>query len=94
MNLTKHGYPRRRDITELTPLEQKLRDAMLAVEAEGAHPFLTDASTFIQKARESVADWVELPCNENLWDTLLRAYNERDDALFDQTMNALRQGNQ
>lgn len=59
MQLRSDGFPRRSDVTLLTPIEQLLRQTILAVERMPASPLLTDASVLIQQAREKVADFVE-----------------------------------
>ena len=53
------GFPRRRDILLLTPLELQIRECVLAVEQAGADPILTEASCLIQNARMLIADWLE-----------------------------------
>jgi len=54
-----NGFPRRAMIEKMTPMERRLRDDMIMVEALGAHPRLTDAVVLLESAREAVADWVE-----------------------------------
>lgn len=61
MQTDQHGIPRRNRVDLLTPVEEELRRALLAVESAGAHPLLTEASNLIQEARSKVADFVELP---------------------------------
>ena len=51
--------PRRAHIDKLIPEELAIRDAMLQVEAMGAHVFLTDAVTYLQKAKDKVSDWYD-----------------------------------
>lgn len=53
------GIPTRMDRQWHTPAETAIREAMLAVEAAGASPALTDAITLLGKARDRVADHVE-----------------------------------
>ncbi len=53
------GFPRRNRIDHLTTPERAIRDALLAVERQGAHPLLTDASNLLQQAKDKVADYVE-----------------------------------
>ncbi len=53
-------FPRRCDLLQLTPAELVLRNAMLEIEALGAHPLLTDVVCLLDQAREKLADWVEL----------------------------------
>ena len=60
MQFTKHGFPRRNDITQQTPAERAIREAVLRVEEAGCHPLLTDAVVLLQQAKDKVADWVEL----------------------------------
>ena len=50
---------RRYDILRNTPMELKIREALAAVEAGPADVRLTDASSFLMKALERVADFVE-----------------------------------
>lgn len=61
MQTDQNGIPRRNRIDLLTPVEDELRKALLAVESAGAHPLLTEASVLIQEARDKVADFIELP---------------------------------
>ena len=61
MELRPDGIPRRCDVSLATPAEAAIRIAIVAVEAAGAHPLLTDATILLQQAREKVADFVELP---------------------------------
>lgn len=61
MQLRPDGIPRRCDLTLMTPAELAIRDAVLAVEAAGAHPLLTDAVVLLGEAQNKVADFVELP---------------------------------
>jgi hypothetical protein len=53
------GTPTRIDQRWQTAAERAIRDAMLAVEAAGGSPALTDAITLLSKARDRVADHVE-----------------------------------
>lgn len=53
------GMPRRIRLDLNVPLERAVRRAHDAVEAAGAHPLLTEASSLIDQAREKVADWIE-----------------------------------
>lgn len=55
------GIPRRNDLSLMTPAELKIREAVLAVEAAGCHPLLTDAVVLLGQAQDKVADFVELP---------------------------------
>ena len=60
MKLRPDGIARRCDILLMTPAELAIREAMLAVEAIGAHPYLTEAISRLQEAQNKVADFVEL----------------------------------
>lgn|GEM_PF-1348155 len=51
--------PRRIRIDKLTPAELAIRDAVLAVEAAGCDPRLTDAVVLLGQAKEKVADFVD-----------------------------------
>ena len=42
-----------------TGLEKQVHDAWVAVEFEGAHPQLTNASSFLQRALEALLDWTD-----------------------------------
>lgn len=53
------GIPRRSDVSLLTPAETVIRDAIIAVEAVGADPLLTDAVVLLGQAQGKVADWLE-----------------------------------
>ena len=55
------GIPRRCDVTLDTPAETAIRNAIAAVEAVGAHPFLTEAVILLGTAKDKVSDFVELP---------------------------------
>lgn len=54
------GMLRRCRLDHNSPEELKIRDAILAVEAMGAHPLLTEAVVLLQAARDKVADFQEL----------------------------------
>ena len=58
--LREDGFPSRNDVTLDTPAEFAIRTAIAAVEGAGAHPLLTEAVILLQKAKETVSDWVEL----------------------------------
>lgn len=60
MKVDENGVPRRCRIDLYTPAEHAIREAMLAVEAAGAHPLLTDAVVLLAQAKAKVADYVEL----------------------------------
>ena len=50
---------RRADLERMTPAELAIRNAIHAVEVEGAHPLLTDALVLLGKAQNKVADFVD-----------------------------------
>lgn len=52
-------FPRRARIDLMTPAELAIREAMIAVEAVGAHPWLTEAVVLLEKAQSKVADYVD-----------------------------------
>jgi len=51
--------PRRVDTLRHTPAEAAIHNAILAVEAVGADPLLTDAVLLLSEAQEKVADFVD-----------------------------------
>jgi hypothetical protein len=51
--------PRRIRIDLMTPGELACRDALIAVEAVGGHPLLTDAVNLISAAQSKVADYID-----------------------------------
>lgn len=51
---------RRNRIDLYTPAETAIREAMIAVEAAGCHPLLTDAVILLQQAKDKVADFVDI----------------------------------
>lgn len=53
------NIPRRACIDKLTPIETQARSMMISIEAQGAHPLLTDAVTALAAARNSLADWID-----------------------------------
>lgn len=53
------AIPRRICVDRMTPAELAIREAVLAVEAAGADPRLTDAVVLLHQARERVADFVD-----------------------------------
>ena len=61
-----YELPRRCQLNLNTPAELAIREAMLAVEAAGAHPFLTDAVALLEQAKEKVADYVDTSIHEIL----------------------------
>jgi hypothetical protein len=60
MQLVEDGMPRRNRLDLNTPAELAIREAMMAVESCGAHVLLTEAVTLLGKAKDLVADFVEL----------------------------------
>lgn len=52
-------WPRRASIDKFTPAEKAIHDAVQVVEAAGCDARLTDAVILLQKAGESVADFVD-----------------------------------
>jgi hypothetical protein len=52
--------PRRSCVELMTPEELAIREAVIAVEKLGAHPFLTDAVILLGRAQNKVADFVDL----------------------------------
>lgn len=56
-----NGIPRRRRVDLYTSAEKAIAGAMAAVEEAGCHPLLTEAVNLLTKAKEKVADYVELP---------------------------------
>jgi hypothetical protein len=53
------GFPRRSCLDSMTPAELTIFNAVLEVEAVGAHPRLTDAVILLAAARDAVADFVD-----------------------------------
>jgi hypothetical protein len=60
MQIVEDGIPRRSRIDLYSPAETAIREAMLAVEATGAHPLLTQAVILLEEAKDKVADYIEL----------------------------------
>ena len=58
-------FPRRCKVDEMTPAELAIREAVLKVEALGAHPLLTKAVILLGEAREAVADFVDGESDED-----------------------------
>jgi hypothetical protein len=56
---TRDSIPRRSKLTELTPAERAIYDAVQVVEAMPADVRLTDAVVLLQAARASVADYID-----------------------------------
>jgi len=54
-----NGFPRRQCRNQMTPAELAIANAMEEVEMVGANPHLTDAIIALEKARDSVADYVD-----------------------------------
>ncbi len=52
-------FPSRCVLEQLSPLERQMWDLQASIEAEGAHPLLTQALLLVSQAREKVADYVE-----------------------------------
>lgn len=55
-----HNIPRRARLDLLTPAERAIYNAIQTVEAAGTHPALTEAVNLLQRARDMVADYVDL----------------------------------
>ena len=53
------GVPRRCNVETMTAGEAAIREAMLAVEMMGSHPWLTDVVVMLSEARDRLADWVD-----------------------------------
>ena len=53
------GIPRRCDIRLRTAVESKIAEALALVETLGADPLRTDAVNHLDKARETVADYID-----------------------------------
>lgn len=54
------GFPRRSDLTLLTPVERKLFDFISDdIEALPAHPLQTEVVILLQQARDKLADFFE-----------------------------------
>lgn len=56
-----NGHLRRCDVTAYSAAETAIRAAMHEVEISGCHPLLTESVTLLERARDKVADFVELP---------------------------------
>lgn len=54
------GFPRRNQLNRFSPAERVIFGAVAEVEKAGAHPLLTDAVNLLHKARDRVADFVDL----------------------------------
>lgn len=52
-----NAVPRRSRIDLMIPAELAIRDALIAVEALGAHPKLTEVVSTLSDAQNKVADW-------------------------------------
>lgn len=50
---------RRNDTLTMVPAELAIRDAILAVEAIGAHTDLTDAVILLLSAKDKVSDYID-----------------------------------
>ena len=54
-----NDFPRRSKIETMTPGELAIRDAIMAVEGEGAHVELTTVQTELQAARDRLSDYID-----------------------------------
>ena len=61
MQLSDNGFPRRNRIDLYTPAESAIAEAIAVVESLGCHTLLTEAVCLLSRAKEAVADFVELP---------------------------------
>jgi siroheme synthase (precorrin-2 oxidase/ferrochelatase) len=52
-----NAVPRRSRIDLMIPAELAIRDALIAVEALGAHPKLTEVVSMLSDAQFKIADW-------------------------------------
>lgn len=57
---TENTFPRRNQLDQMTEAEKAIYEATQKVEAMGAHEKLTEAVILLGKAREAVADFVDL----------------------------------
>jgi uncharacterized Zn finger protein len=64
--MSNENFPRRSQLTLLTPAETAIHVALIEVEKVGADSRLTDAIVLLQQAREKVADYLD----ERLLNTL------------------------
>lgn len=73
-----NAIPRRNQIPLMTSAEYAIFEAVQKVEEMPAHPLLTDAVTLLQRARDKVADFVELAPSSPLtpYGELLKAAKE------------------
>ncbi len=55
---------RRNDINQWTEAEIRIHEALIEVEAWGAHPWLTDAVVLLGQAQDKVADFIDLKAGE------------------------------
>jgi hypothetical protein len=53
------AFPRRNCLDLLSPAEAAIRSALIAVEAIGADPRLTEAVVLLQQAQDKVADLID-----------------------------------
>ena len=60
MQVDQNGVPRRNRVDLFTPAEAAIRQATLAVEDMAAHPLLTEAVDLLGRAKDLVADFVEM----------------------------------
>lgn len=54
-----NSFPRRNIVSQLTPAEKAIYDAVQMVEEMPADERLTDAVILLQKAKEKVADYID-----------------------------------
>lgn len=52
--------PRRNQMQQWCPAEHAIREAMMRVEEMGAHIMLTEAINLLVKAKETIADYVDM----------------------------------
>lgn len=52
-----NDIPRRSRIDLYIPAETAIRNALIAVEALGAHPMLTEVVSMLGDAQRKIADW-------------------------------------
>lgn len=57
--MSDNGFPRSIRTDLFTPAETAIRTALIAVEAVGADPLLTDAVILLGDAQKKVAEWVD-----------------------------------
>lgn len=57
--VTNEGFPRRSNVTDMTPEELQLRECIHRVEELGAHPLLTETVVLLAQAKEKLADFLD-----------------------------------